>query len=171
MRRKLPHPCLACGGVMTYQVRGETLEHQGYTFESRVKGWWCTACEASIIEPGWLKFRERAVRHLQAKAACLNSWGSNLPDESTILGVQADLDRLRATCTVAVKRELPGQWAHAFEQVPTFEAALDLVPRLLEAALEVAIFLDCEDRGGVVIWSSIAPNVANRFEHNIADIS
>ena len=140
---------------MPYEARSETLEYQGYTHQSRVKGWWCAACDAAIIDPGWLKFRERGLRHLQAKVECLNSWHSSQPDEATILGVQNELDRLGATCRVAVKRELPGRWETAFENVPTFEAALDLVPKLLEEALEVAIF-----RGGTFIWTSIHANVA-----------
>ena len=142
---------------MPYEARTETLEYRGYTHQSRVTGWWCAEAECAgfIIDPGWLKFRERGLRHLRAKVECLNSWHSSQPDEATILGVQNNLDRLGATCRVAVKRELPGRWETAFENVPTFEAALDLVPKLLEEALEVAIFL-----GGSFIWSSIHPDVA-----------
>jgi hypothetical protein len=89
---------------------------------------------------------------------------SGLPDSETILAVERDLVRLGAHCYVSVKRAPRGKWETVWPDVETFEAALVLAGPLLGSVIEVGIFLKHERYGGIFIWTSIAPEIANRFE-------
>ena len=82
--------------------------------------------------------------------------------EEVVAEVSADLSRLGATCYIARKLEHRGRWRHLHEHVPTFQRALALVDAGIEGC-EVAIFLEHERCRGIMVWSSGAPDVANRF--------
>lgn len=148
---------------MTHEIKTEELEYQGYTTTIRTKGWWC-GCGEGILEHSALRASERALLDLKAKVDCLTSWNSSQPDAATIFAVQSDLTRLGATCKVCVKRGPRGQWETVLENVVTFDAALDFVPRLLEDSFEVGIFLNHDKYGGIFIWTSLHPSMANRFD-------
>jgi hypothetical protein len=48
--------------------------------------------------------------------------------------------------------------------VSTFEAALAIVNDRVDVAYETAIFLEHARYGGIFVWTSAAPDVANRFD-------
>lgn len=80
-----------------------------------------------------------------------------------VADVDRDLARLRATCRLASKSEPRTSWETVRTGIGTFEGALGLVSTYSEAAYEVAIFLEHDSYGGIMVWSSSEPDVANRF--------
>lgn len=54
-------------------------------------------------------------------------------------------------------------WETVCTGITTFEEALDLVGNYSDSAYEVAVFIEHEQYGGIMVWSSSEPDIANRF--------
>jgi hypothetical protein len=85
--------------------------------------------------------------------------------KQVVADVDSDLTRLSATCRVATKPKPRGSWETVYSGVATFHAALDFVRNYSSSAYETAIFLEHERYGGIIVWSSSEPDIANRFGH------
>jgi hypothetical protein len=81
-----------------------------------------------------------------------------------ITKVDSNLTRLHARCRVATKSAPRARWQTVCAAIATFEAALELVHKFSQSEYEIAVFLDSGDQyGGIMIWSSSEPHVANDF--------
>jgi hypothetical protein len=80
-----------------------------------------------------------------------------------VADVNGDLARLGATCRLATKSKPRGSWQTVHQAIATFDAALDLVAEYSKSACEVAVFLEHEQYGGIMIWSTSEPDIANRL--------
>lgn len=89
---------------------------------------------------------------------------NELPNASDLLALQASLVRIRAGCRLHVKRGARGRWERVATSFAAFETALNSALELRATVHEVAIFLDHPTHGGIMIWSSSAPDVINAFE-------
>lgn len=85
-------------------------------------------------------------------------------NESDLRALQTNLERMGAACGVHIKRRPRGRWVRVAGPIPVFETGLASALELRPTAHEVGIFLDHDGYGGIMIWTSLDPDVINTFE-------
>lgn len=85
-------------------------------------------------------------------------------DPRIVAEVQEELDAFAAKCRIAVKRSPRGRWEIVRRAVPTLGEALQDLDAHSEHVVELAVFLDHDSYGGIMVWTSRHPAVVNRFD-------
>lgn len=81
-----------------------------------------------------------------------------------VTDVDMDLRNLGATCRLARKLLPRGVWETVLTRIPSFRDALKVAGSYSGACVEVAVFVEHEVYGGVLVWTSSEPDIANRFD-------